>query len=235
MTLVADLYALQETDTAIDQRVSALESLRAAYGESEAAAAVRVEIAAHAAGLGDLIGQQRDFELQVGRLKERGAEIEKKLYGGSVSNSRELQDLQDDLEQLARQRGRVEDELLVVLEQVEAKESGVRAGESRLREIESSWSGEQEQMHRDDGRIEHELVQLREQRGEQAGKIPPALLDRYDRLRRRRKGVAVSKVQRGVCLGCRLSIPPAVLQRARYGTNPDPPQCPSCERILYVI
>lgn len=235
MTLVADLFALQEIDTAIDGRVATLESLRAAYGESEAAAEVRVEIAAHAAGLPELTSQQRDLELQVGRLRERGAEIEKKLYGGSVTNARELQDLQGDFDQLARQRDRVEEELLALLEQVEAKQGGVRAGEARLREIEAAWSGDQARMQADDQRIEVELSGLRGQREEQAAKVPPPLLDRYDRLRRRRKGVAVSKVQRGVCLGCRLSIPPAVLQRARSGTNPDPPQCPSCERILYVI
>jgi predicted nucleic acid-binding Zn-ribbon protein len=57
----------------------------------------------------------------------------------------------------------------------------------------------------------------------------------YDRLRRRRRGVAVVRVERGTCLGCRLTVPTVVLQRARSGTNPNPVQCPSCERMLYVI
>jgi predicted nucleic acid-binding Zn-ribbon protein len=45
----------------------------------------------------------------------------------------------------------------------------------------------------------------------------------------------VVKVERGACLGCRLTVPTVILQRARSGMNPTPVQCPSCERMLYVI
>jgi len=42
----------------------------------------------------------------------------------------------------------------------------------------------------------------------------------------------VVKVERGMCQGCRISLPMSVLQKARSGF--DVVQCVSCERILYV-
>src|SRR5947209_4393220 len=118
MTLVADLFALQEIDSAIDQRTGRLESIRAQYGESGEAEDIRAEIAEHAAGLPELESQHRDLELQVATLKEKAVPVETKLYDGSITSPKELSDLQRDLEQLTRQRQAVEEQLLTVLEQL---------------------------------------------------------------------------------------------------------------------
>jgi predicted nucleic acid-binding Zn-ribbon protein len=83
--------------------------------------------------------------------------------------------------------------------------------------------------------LEAEIAELQARRAAQTDRIPAAPVITYDRLRRRRKGVAVVKVERGACLGCRLTVPTVILQRARSGMNPTPVQCPSCERMLYVI
>jgi predicted nucleic acid-binding Zn-ribbon protein len=235
MTLVADLFALQELDSAIDQRMAALEDIRARYGESEEASDIRVAIAEYAAGIPELESRQLDLDLQVAPVRAKAAEVEARLYSGSVTSPKELTDLQKDLEQLGRQRRMIEDELLQVLEQLEAKRAGVRESEARLRRVEADWTAGQEQMRADEARLEAEIAELRERRAAQVARIPAAPVTTYDRLRRRRKGVAVVKVERGACLGCRLTVPTVILQRARSGMNPTPVQCPSCERMLYVI
>ena len=235
MTLIADLYALQEIDSQIDQHETALEGIRARYGESEEAAEARAEVAEYAATLPDLEARLRDLELQVASLKDKAAPVERKLYDGSITNSKELTDLQRDLEQITRQRQGVEEELLAVLEQVEAKRAGLQAARERLAQLEAEWSAAQAELHADEERLEAELTALRERRAAQVGRLPEPPVMTYDRLRRRRKGVAVVKVERGACLGCRLTVPTVVLQRARSGMNPNPVQCPSCERMLYVI
>lgn len=235
MTLVADLYALQEIDSALDQRIAALESIRARSSESEEVAAIRGEIAAHAAGIPELEARQLDLDLQVAPLRTKAAEVERKLYDGSITSPKELTDLQKDLDQINRQRQALEDELLQVLEQLEAKRAGVRQAEARLREVQAAWAAEQERLRADEARLEAEIAALQHRRTAQAARIPPAPVTTYDRLRRRRKGVAVVKVERGTCLGCRLTVPTVMLQRARSGMNPNPVQCPSCERMLYVV
>lgn len=235
MTLIADLYALQEIDSQIDQHEAALETLRAPVEESEALEAARVERAEQQAGLPELEARQRDLELQTAGLKEKAGPVEKKLYDGSISNPKELGDLQRDLEQITRHRQSLEDELLLVLEQIEAKRAGVADADRRILEIESQRAADRSSNEADEARIEGELAGLRERRSGAVGRVPNTAVAAYDRLRRRRRGVAVVRVERGTCLGCRLTVPTVVLQRARSGTNPNPVQCPSCERMLYVI
>lgn len=235
MTLIADLYALQEIDSHIDQDEVALESLRAPAEENEALDEARLERAEHEAGLPELESRLRDLELQSAGLKAKADPVERKLYDGSITNPKELGDLQMDLDQINRHRQSLEDELLSVLEQIEAKRAAIAAIERRIEEMESQSAAELAGNQADETRLEGELVGLRDRRGSTAGRIPGQTLAAYDRLRRRRRGVAVVRVERGTCLGCRLTVPTVVLQRARSGTNPNPVQCPSCERMLYVI
>ncbi|MGH2599700.1 MAG: zinc ribbon domain-containing protein [Dehalococcoidia bacterium] len=235
MTLIADLYALQEIDSQIDQRESALESLRDRPEHDEASAEARAELAEHSVGLPELEARQRDLELQVATAREKAAPVEQKLYSGSITNPKELSDLQADLDQLTRQRQGLEEELLTILEQLEAKRAAIAAAREQSERLEADWAAEQQRAQAEEDRLEQELAGLRERRSAAAARIPSTPAVAYDRLRRRRKGLAVVRVERGACLGCRLTVPSVILQRARSGTNPTPVQCPSCERMLYVI
>jgi predicted nucleic acid-binding Zn-ribbon protein len=235
MTLIADLYALQEIDSQIDQRETALESLRSRPTDNEEIAEARAELAEHEAGLPDLESRHRDLELQAATQRGKCDAVETKLYSGSVTSPKELQDLQQDLDQLTRQRQAIEDELLTVLEQLEAKRAGAHAAREHLHRLEAEWAAQQTEAGAEEERLEAELSALGERRGAHVARIPAPPVTAYDRLRRRRKGVAVVKVERGACLGCRLTVPTVVLQRARSGMSPNPVQCPSCERMLYVI
>ncbi len=73
---------------------------------------------------------------------------------------------------------------------------------------------------------------LEVKRQNQTSLVSPEHLNLYDSLRSKRQGQAVVKVERGLCQGCRISLPTKVVQLAR--TAQKPVQCPSCSRILYV-
>ena len=62
------------------------------------------------------------------------------------------------------------------------------------------------------------------------GAIASDLLKRFDRLRK--QGLAVSRVESGVCEACRLNIPQGELIRMRKDENV--PSCPNCGRFLHV-
>jgi hypothetical protein len=68
-------------------------------------------------------------------------------------------------------------------------------------------------------------------RAELARAVEPALLARYENIRTRRGGVAVTQVSGTTCRGCNRNIPPQlaiVLARANSIEN-----CPHCNRIIY--
>jgi len=232
MTITAELYALQEIDSAIDATRANLVAIQEQLGETEKLIASRQALAECQEALKELHAQQRDLEWQVDDLRSRLSPVEDKLYGGSVRNPKELSSLQEEAEILKAQLRRREDVLLNLMVQVEDSEAAVREAEASLAEVERGWQQEQQALLGRQARLEGELVELEERRGQQSGRIDARVLSLYEGLRQRRQGRAVAKVERGMCQGCRISLPMTTLQKARSGL--DVVQCVSCERILYL-
>ncbi|HET9596786.1 MAG TPA: C4-type zinc ribbon domain-containing protein [Anaeromyxobacteraceae bacterium] len=75
------------------------------------------------------------------------------------------------------------------------------------------------------------LADLEARRADAAKRVDPALLSRYENIKKRRAGVAVCPVVGNTCRGCNRNIPPQlsiVLQRADSVET-----CPNCNRIIY--
>jgi len=232
MAIAAELYALQEIDSAIDLARATLTAVEEQLGETEELVTARAAVEDHREALRALRESQRDVEWQVDEARSHVAAVEKKLYGGTVRNPKELEGLNDDANMLKGQLRLREDELLNHMVKVEEEESALRQAEAALKEVEGSWGGEQKDLMGQKKRLEAELVELEKSRQAQSGSIDGHVLELYDLLRDRRQGRAVVKVERGMCQGCRISLPMSVLQKARSGF--DVVQCVSCERILYV-
>jgi predicted nucleic acid-binding Zn-ribbon protein len=232
MTIAADLYALQEIDSAIEAARASLAAVEEQLGESEELIAGRQAVEEERDALEGISRQQRDLEWQVDDLRSRLSEVEGKLYGGSVRNPKELASMQEEANILKGQLRRREDELLDLMVRVEERQTTLREAEGSLAEVDGRWQQKQKELASEKERLEGELAGLEERRGHQSGLIEARVLALYDTLRERRQGRAVVKVERGMCGGCRISLPMTVLQKARSGL--DVVQCVSCERILYV-
>jgi predicted nucleic acid-binding Zn-ribbon protein len=78
--------------------------------------------------------------------------------------------------------------------------------------------------------LEPQAAALRTRREGQAVNVDRSILSLYDAIRARKGGVAVAHLERGMCGGCRITLPVSVMQRVRGGGGIV--QCVSCERIL---
>jgi predicted nucleic acid-binding Zn-ribbon protein len=232
MTIAADLYALQETDSAVEATKASLTAVEEQLGESEELIAGRQAVEEGRDALEDVSKQQRELEWQVDDLRSRLSDVEGKLYGGSVRNPKELAGMQEEANILRGQLRRREDDLLDLMVRVEERQTALREAEESLTEVEARWRQDQKDLASEKEKLEGELAGLEERRKQQSGLIEARVLTLYDNLWERRQGRAVVKVERGMCGGCRISLPMTVLQKARSGM--DVVQCVSCERILYV-
>jgi predicted nucleic acid-binding Zn-ribbon protein len=79
--------------------------------------------------------------------------------------------------------------------------------------------------------LQQELGGLEEKRKKLRKGVPAALLKRYEFIRQRRNGTAITPVQEGVCLGCHMNILPQQFIDLQKGV--EILQCPHCQRILY--
>lgn len=231
MTNVSDLVRLQETDVALDSRRASLADAEVRLGETEDLIALR----ARADDLRDAVRKaqsaQKDIEVEADDLKAKIAPQETKLYSGSVKSPKELAGLQADIDQLKRHLSAVEDRDLEALAAVDAAESELRSASAELESIESAWNEEQGDLRARIEQLTTEIAEYAEQRDDRSAEIDGELLRSYDRIRLAHAGRAVAKLDRNLCLGCRISLPTNLVNRARAGHTLV--QCPNCERILY--
>jgi predicted nucleic acid-binding Zn-ribbon protein len=230
MSLISDLWKLQEIDLALDARRGSLEDAEARLGESEELLAARDRTRELQEAARRARTEQKDIELEADELRSKIAPLETKLYGGSIRNPKELKDLQADIDQLRRHLSAVEDRDLEALTLLETADSDLRMATADLEALEAAAIAEQRELHERIERLRGEIEEYASQRDEQAAHIDRATLKTYDHLRQAHQGRALAKLDRNLCLGCRISLPTSVVNKARAGNTLA--HCPNCERIL---
>jgi hypothetical protein len=232
MSAASDLLALQELDLARDGVLTRLQQIEEELEESEELKAAREDLEEKTSVLDSLKRRQSDLELEVEEVRAKAAEVEAKLYSGKVTSPKELSDLDLDLKSIRAQAAKREDVLLSQLVEVEEAEKVRSESASEYGRVEGSWREHHDELLQEQARLKPEAEGLTTRRDAAASAIDPRSKSLYSLLRERKNGVAVARVERGMCQGCRITLPAAVLTKAR-GTS-GLVQCVSCERILLV-
>ncbi len=103
--------------------------------------------------------------------------------------------------------------------------------EEELSDRESAAQAEVEEIAKKRAEAEEKLAGLALRRSDAVKQVDPALLAKYENIKRRRAGVAIAPVIGMTCKGCHRNIPPQLaitLQKANSIET-----CPSCHRIIY--
>ena len=79
--------------------------------------------------------------------------------------------------------------------------------------------------------LQRRLDDLAARRAAAAKQVDPGLLGRYENIKRRRAGIAVSAVVGSTCTGCHRNIPPQLSIVLRRVDSIE--SCPNCNRIIY--
>lgn len=232
MTTVVDLYLLQEIDLGLEASRAALSDVEERLGESEEVQEAHRAVEEQRGRLREGQKKQREAEWTVEEIRAKLQPLEEKLYGGTIKNPKELVGFQQDVDSLKGRQRELEDRLLEAMSLVEEAERGLAEAESWLSEVEAQWQEEQENLFRQRDVLQGEIQELEGRRSRQETTVDAELMRQYDALRAAHQGRAVAKVERGICQGCRITLPMHVVQRARRSNHLV--QCTSCERILYL-
>jgi len=230
--IARDLYDLQRLDARLRQLERALAALDDGAQLRALAERTAAEEAAVSAELRARHTRMRDLELELQGVMDKTRRIEQDLYSGRIGNPKELSAMQAEVALLGRQRQRLEDEMLAVMEEIErlTEREGVLTAQRQARQRELEDYLLQYQGHT--RTITAEIDTVRRARQAKAAEIDPEVLHRYERLRQRKDGVAVAAVTNGICEGCHVAIPQGrvaqILEGERLYT------CEECGRILYV-
>ncbi len=231
MSRVSSLHRLQQFDLKIDRATARLEEIRAILEGSEALARSRQKLAEAENHLRAARSAHKDAELAVEGQRTKIEQTEQKLYGGTVKNPKELQDLQQEAEALMRYLSTLEDRLLEAMVKLEEAEEEERAARDELERTEQELAREHNALKAEQQELEAEVARLSEERAVAAASTQSDDLQTYEELRRRLGGLAVAMVESGSCSACGLTISASLLQVIRRAD--DLSRCTQCGRILY--
>jgi predicted nucleic acid-binding Zn-ribbon protein len=79
--------------------------------------------------------------------------------------------------------------------------------------------------------VQEKMKALEAQRAAAVATCDKGLVNKYERIRKQRGGVAVVAVVAGTCKGCQMNIPPQMANNLR--TAEEIQICPSCHRFIY--
>lgn len=230
MSIAKDLYRLQEVDLALEANTQAQKRVSGQIGESQIVIKSRVKLAEEQKNLENLTAQQKSAEWEIDDLTTKIKDIEKKLYGGKIFNSKELSSLQQETEDIKKRRSALEDKSLGLMDQVELTRKAIVSSKDELAKQEIQWKTQQQQLTAELVQLKAAQTALEDKRKQIAVLIDADTLFTYQELRKR-KGLAVAKVEQGICQGCRITLPNTDLQRAKGGGIV---RCSSCGRIIFL-
>src|SRR5205085_10062575 len=118
---LADLYALQQIDSALARATKKLQALDQGRAEQTARDAAKASYDEISQAAHDTHGSLKDSELELQSVEKKRKDHESKRYGGMVPNPKELTAMQDEIEALGRQRAKLDERILTLMEDVEQR------------------------------------------------------------------------------------------------------------------
>ena len=231
MRSVRELYDLQLLDWEIQQREEELSEVQGRIADDSTRIQAHRRLSAIEAKLGELGPAIRQSERAVQEIEGRISNLDNRMYDGSVTNPREFEALQEERANQVRNRGDEEDRLLEFMVEIEEAEELRDRAKTAFEQIDAERSRELGTLETRREELTSEMPGLQAQRQEMSTEYPPNIVAVYETVRRTRGGQGAALVdQRGMCQGCRLTIPNAELSRAR--SSEGIVQCGSCTRIL---
>ncbi len=193
---------------------------------------LRDEIAAVEARAGDLRREQLKADADVEQVRSRIARDRTRLDAGQVSSPRELENLQSEIESLARRQSDLEDVELEVMERLEAAQARLKEAGSERASVATELQAVTSRRDAALAALAALSAQAADRRAAVAGREPADLLDLYERLRAQHGGVGAAALRRGQCQGCHLTLNNADLNVIRATAPDDVVRCEECRRIL---
>jgi uncharacterized protein len=233
MSVAAQLFDLQAVDLDIDGLARRQAAIEASLGDTEAVLATRAATAEAEKKLAAARAALLDAELALGEQEEHLAAIQRKLDGGSVHAPKELMNLQQNAESLARQKDHLESAALELMEQADEAQAAVKAAHEQQARAEAECAANQAHLRAEAATIPGRVAALTAQRNALAMQLPGETLANYDALRRAKAGHAVARLEHAACMGCGITLSSGEAQHLRSAAAAGLAYCPTCGRILF--
>lgn len=220
-TLDSQIYALKNEKEAIPQQLEALKEKFEATKESLKAYEKKTQ---------ELLSEKKAKELELASKEEQAKKLQTQLY--QLKTNKEYSAMLKEIEGVKADGSQLEDQILNVMEALEAEKINVQKGKDEFAKEEVKFKEEEKKIQQRTKEIEQRLTQLGDQRKGLTVDIESRVLAHYDKILNNRDGLALARVIDNACEGCRMSLPPQVINLIKMYERLI--SCEVCQRILYI-
>lgn len=224
------LYRLQRVDLKLHAHRKRAKAIDAELASDEAIQQVQQAKQAVEKQLRPAEARATDLNLELQTVATQRTQFSAQLYGGAISNPKELQDIQQKIDELGRRHGELETELLETMMTVDTFKAQVEAAAAHLAEVEAARASELGALLEERQQIRTEIRQLKAQREKLVAETDAEALVLYDEMWRVKQGRPVAVMEGDRCKHCGVSQTEVAAQRVRRGQ--EIVFCTNCGRIL---
>ena len=219
--LDAQLYRLRREREAKPKLIEELETRR---NEEEAA----VKAIEEKTKANQVKRKQRELDLS---SKEEGIKkLQAQLY--QLKTNKEYQTMQHEIEGQKADNSRIEDEILMLMEDAETLDKELVKEKALFAEAEKHLIEDKKKIEAEISSLDGEISNLEAQRKEISALVDKKVLAHYEKVLANRDGLALAAVKSHSCQGCFMNLPPQVINEIKMGDKIV--TCESCARILYI-
>ncbi len=231
MSRASGLYRLQEIDLENDRLKGRLEEIRNTLEDSAEITRLRADLAGKESTVVTVGTAARRAENEVEDQRHKIKRSEQALYGGSVKNPKELEDLQMESDSLKRHLESLEDHYLAVMLEQDDAESARTQSLASLETAEAGKASLNADLISERESIDDRLAILEAEREAALASVSEQDQDTYERMRTRLGGVAVVVLNGDSCGACGLTL--SASSRQLVSSGDELIRCTQCGRILY--
>jgi predicted nucleic acid-binding Zn-ribbon protein len=180
----------------------------------------------------DLTTEQKKVDLDVEAVKTRRKRDRDRMDQGLITNPKDLERMQHELQSLERRISSLEDDELEVMEKIEESQRELAQYEAMVAETDERLTALAAARDEKVAAIDEQLQDLTARRGPTAEGLPDDLVALYQRLRESKGGVGAAALRARTCTGCQLSLDSVELSRIKALPEDEVVRCEECDRIL---
>lgn len=173
--------------------------------------------------------KKRNKERELDEINEKIRKMKARI--SEIKTNKEYQAHLKEIESAEKERYTLEDEILDVMEEMDASSKGIKFEEEKVKAVKSQLDAFKKKLEEEAQEAEKELLTVKNGRTRIIQDINKEIYNLYMSLIKSGKGVAVTEVKMEVCQGCNMNIPPQLYVEIKKGEEIF--QCPQCHRILY--
>jgi hypothetical protein len=180
----------------------------------------------------DLTVEQKKVDTDVEAVKARRVRDRDRIDQGLITNPKDLERMQHEMESLERRISSLEDDELEIMARIEDSQISLDGLTTELADVDRRLAELATTRDERLAAIEAELAQVAGQRGPAVDGLPEDLLALYDKLRAQKGGVGAAELRQRRCTGCQLGIDNAELAVIKASPSDQVIRCEECQRIL---